>query len=83
MNSVMNAMRNNARYGRPDDYVTQIAGKYAALEIDAIKAAAGEILNPKALTWVIVGDREEIEGQIRAANLGDIYFMDEDGNILE
>ncbi len=83
MGSVMGAMMSNERFGRGDDYVPSLSAKYAALNVDAVMASAKQNLNPNSMTWVIVGDRDAIEAQVRDANVGEIRFMDVDGNIVE
>jgi zinc protease len=38
------------------------------------------VIHPDQLVWVIVGDRAKIEPGIRELNLGEIHFIDADGN---
>jgi zinc protease len=48
-----------------------------------VQGAAENVLHPDKLTWLIVGDRKEIEEKIRGMNLGKVSIMDVDGNIIE
>ena len=51
-----------------------------ALSLTDTNEAAVEVVKPQSLTWVIVGDRSKIEQGIRDLNLGEIRFVDTDGN---
>ena len=37
------------------------------------------VINPDAMTWVIVGDRSKIEAGLRELNIGEIRVVDADG----
>ncbi|KFZ32108.1 peptidase M16 [Pseudidiomarina salinarum] len=50
-----------------------------ALELETIRDTAQQVLRPDALTWVIVGDLEKIEADIRSLNLGEVIKLDSDG----
>ncbi len=50
-----------------------------ALELETIRDTANQVLRPNALTWVIVGDLEQIEADIRSLNLGEVVKLDSDG----
>ena len=45
----------------------------------ALAQAAAKAIDPKALTWVIVGDLAKIEQPVRALNLGTVQVIDNDG----
>ena len=40
-------------------------------------------MRPENIIWVVVGDRAKIEAGIRELNLGEIAFLDADGNPVE
>jgi len=65
----------NARYGRPDDYVTSLKDEYEALGVDDLNEAADEVIHPQSLTWMIVGDLEKIEQEIREMDLGEVKVI--------
>ncbi|MEZ5921231.1 MAG: pitrilysin family protein [Parvularculaceae bacterium] len=69
---VLGSLVNSNRFGRPWNYPATLKEKYEALTLPDIKAAAKEVVDPAALTWIIVGDRAKIEAGIRALNLGSI-----------
>lgn len=82
-NSVLNSLLSNNRYGRSNDYVPSLKGQFQSLDIDEIKAEAQAHIHPGSLTWLIVGDRAQIEDGIRELDLGPIEVWDADGNVLE
>lgn len=69
------------RFGRPYDWITTLPGAYAALKPETITASA-QILQPDAMTWVVVGDLSKIEGKVRALNLGPVEVWDAEGHKL-
>jgi zinc protease len=82
-NAVMRALLSNQRFGRADDYVPTLKSRYEAIKLENVQGAAEKVLHPDKLTWLIVGDRKEIEDKIRGMNLGKVSIMDVDGNIIE
>ena len=81
--AVMGALLSNDRFGRDDDYVSTLKGKYESINLEGIQGAAEEVMHPGQLTWLIVGDRARIEDQVRELGLGEVRIMDTDGNIVE
>lgn len=81
--SVMGALLSNDRFGRPDDYVSSLKGQYENVNLEGVQGAAEEVMHPEKLTWLIVGDRAQIEPQLRELGLGEVQIMDTDGNIVE
>ena len=73
--AVLGALMSNARYGRPDGYVTSLKDKYEALSVDDLNEAADEVIHPRSLTWMIVGDLEKIEQPIREMDLGEVKVI--------
>jgi len=81
--SVLGTLMSNDRYGRPDNYVQSLKSRYEAINLDSVKASAKSILTPDRLTWVIVGDRQAIEEPVKSLGLGELKFLDVDGNLVE
>ena len=52
------------------------------MNVTEVNDVARALLAPDRLTWVIVGDLERIEADIRALNFGPVELMDADGNLL-
>ena len=70
-------------YDLPDDYWDQYVGNVRDLSLEQIEEAAGLIIKPDNLVWVVVGDRAKIEPRIRELELGEIILLDVDGNIVQ
>jgi zinc protease len=81
--AVMGALLSNDRFGRPDDYVSTLKGQYESVNLEGVQGAAEEVMHPDKLTWLIVGDRAQIEAQVRELGLGEVRIMDADGNIVD
>jgi len=71
------------RFGLPDDYYDTYAGEVRSLTIADLSDAADKVIHPGRLVWVIVGDRAVIEEGIKELGLGEIHYMDADGNELD
>jgi zinc protease len=69
-------------YGLPDSYLNDFVGKVNALSAADLQAAAGKLIHPDALTWVVVGDLAVIETGIRKLGLGEVTVLDADGNVI-
>ncbi|MBT7582314.1 MAG: insulinase family protein, partial [Kordiimonadaceae bacterium] len=78
--SLINYIMSNEHYNRPYNYAETLGVKYASLTPELLQSTAKETLRPDAMTWVIVGDLEKIEQNIRDLNLGDIEVWDANGN---
>ena len=72
---VLGSLMSSARYHRPWNYPETVKDKYESLSVSEIAATAKEVIHPKSLIWVIVGDREQIETGIRSLNLGPVTVM--------
>ena len=50
------------------------------MNLQQINAAAHAVVKPSQMVWVIVGDRSKIEKGISELKLGEIHFIDSEGN---
>jgi len=66
--NVLNALRTNALYGRPDNYWETLAPRYEALSSGAMDEAARAVLTPD-LVWVVVGDAAVVRPQLEALGM--------------
>ncbi len=80
IDSVGNSIISMVDFHWPDDYYNTMSSHIRALRTTDLDAAAKEVIHPDQLVWVIVGDRAKIEPGIRELNLGEIHFIDADGN---
>ncbi|MEZ0471757.1 M16 family metallopeptidase [Luteimonas salinilitoris] len=77
--AVLSEIGGIVRFGRSDDYVFRRRAEIEALTPGQVGAAAG-VIDPDALTWVVVGDLKQIEQPIRELELGVVSIVDADGH---
>lgn len=70
-------------YELPDDYWDHYASSVRNVTADQVKDSAKDVIKPDNFIWVVVGDREKIESRVRELELGEITFLDGDGNVVE
>ncbi|MBS1855885.1 MAG: insulinase family protein [Acidobacteria bacterium] len=80
VDSVANSILDIVQFGLPDDYYEAYARKVRALNLDAVSGVAKSTLRPGSLVWVVIGDRKTIEAPVRELALGEVKFLDADGN---
>ncbi|WP_217910614.1 M16 family metallopeptidase [Paraburkholderia youngii] len=80
--SVIGAVDSIVKYGRPDDYVQTLEQRIEAVSVSSAQAAIDEIVKPRALTWVIVGDLKKIEQPVRELGLGKVHVLDAEGRLV-
>ena len=67
--NVLNALRTNVLYGRPDNYWETLGPRYQALTAEAMDAAARRIVRDAEFTWVVVGDAAVVRPQLESLGL--------------
>ena len=77
--AVSNQVISNLRYNRPDNYVETRLAEVNGLTPSDVQAVASQYFNPKALTWLVIGDLSKIKDKIAALNIGPITVLDSDG----
>ena len=68
--AVLGSMLSNQRFGRDDSYVESLTDRYEGLDLEDVHEAAENVMHVDRLTWLIVGDREKIESDLRGMELG-------------
>jgi zinc protease len=68
------------QFGLPDDYYETFSRKVRSLDVPAVTDAAKSTIRADNLVWVVVGDRAKIEASVRQLGLGEVKFLDADGN---
>ena len=63
------------RYDLPDNYHETYASKVRELTLADIGKAAGEVVHPDNLVWVVVGDRTKVEAGVRQLGLGEVHII--------
>lgn len=79
--AVSGSLAEMVRYGLPDDYWQTYPDKVRGLSDEEISEAS-DIIKPNGMVWIVVGDRAKIEGKIAELELGEIQYLDADGNML-
>jgi zinc protease len=80
IDEVGNSILEIVRFGLPDDYYDTFVRKVQSLNVQAVTDTAKSTIRPDNLVWVVVGDRSKIEAPIRELGLGEVKFLDADGN---
>jgi zinc protease len=62
-------------YKLPDDYFSKYVQNIQAVTSDDVQRVARKYIQPGRFIVVVVGDRQQIEPQVRAQNLGDIKVV--------
>ncbi len=81
--AVSNSLVQMVRYGYEDDYWDEYPERVRGLTLREVSDAAKEYVNPDGLIWVVVGDREKIEEEVRSLEFGPVTLLDENGNPVD
>jgi zinc protease len=76
------SMMASDNYGLPLDYAETATDRINAVSLDAVNQRARETVRPDELTWLVIGDLEKVEDDIRALGYGDVEVWDGFGNPL-
>jgi predicted Zn-dependent peptidase len=77
-NAMVGYLRHITRFDHPYDWITTLPERYAAATPETVTSAAA-MLQPDAMTWVVVGDLSKIEAGVRALGLGEVEVWDAQG----
>jgi zinc protease len=78
--AVLGALGEMTRFDLPDDYWTTYAERVEGVTLKGVRNSADDVVQPDNLTWLVVGDREKIVEEIKELELGEVIFIDADGN---
>ena len=67
------------RFGLPDDYWDGYPDALRNLQPEQVEQGVASIIDPNEMVWVVVGDRAKIEEAIRASGIGELRYLDADG----
>ena len=70
-------------YDLPKDYFNQYAQVIEKVNADDVADVAKKYIHPDNMLFVIVGDVEKIEPGVQELNLGEIRYLDLDGNPVQ
>jgi len=80
-NAMVGYLRYVDRFDHPVNWIETLPDRYASLT-PGDTAQVSSLLDPEAMTWVIVGDLSQIEDNVRALNLGPVEVRAPDGSIV-
>jgi predicted Zn-dependent peptidase len=75
---VLGALLANRQFGRPDNYQALLPTIYREIDAAQIDAMARQYLSPDNLAIIVVGDRKQIDEQLKTLNLPIEYLSAED-----
>ncbi|MGH8528689.1 MAG: M16 family metallopeptidase [Nevskiales bacterium] len=70
--AVLGSLAEQVIYGLPEDYFNRFVSEVRGLRLAEVPPVAQRLLQPQALSWVIVGDLKRIEPEVRALQLGPV-----------
>jgi len=77
--AVLKSLESMVQYQRPDDYVQTLKARLEAVDAPAAQTALARVVKPDSMTWVIIGDRRQVEAPLRALNLAPVQVLDSNG----
>lgn len=75
LDHVMDSLVELVTFRLPDDYFQTAAQRAASVSCPEAQQAALQTIQPKNLTWIIVGDRAKLEAVLTASGLGEIRLQ--------
>jgi zinc protease len=76
LDHVMASLTEIVLFQLPVDYFQTIAQRVNSVTCTEARQAALQILRPKNITWIIVGDRSKIEAEVQKTGLGEIRLQE-------
>ncbi|HEY0446303.1 MAG TPA: pitrilysin family protein [Allosphingosinicella sp.] len=67
--SILGALRTIELLDRPDDYYETIADRYRGMTAQVLDQSARRVIDPRQLTWVVVGDAAKVRPQLQGLGL--------------
>jgi len=80
--AVLRSIAEMEEFGLSRDYFDTLAQRIRGMNVDQLNAAAKRVVQPGRVIWVVVGNKEAIQDGLRGLNLGPVYEIDPDGNII-
>ena len=80
--SVMSSLKETINYGRGADYLKTYPALLQNMSLEQVQNAAGKIIKPNNLIWVIVGDKVKIEKGINELNIGTVHYLSPQGKLI-
>jgi zinc protease len=80
--AVVDTLADIALFDLPPDFYDRFAAGIRGVDLDAVRSAARSLIPDQNHLWVIVGDREKIEADVRALNIGAVTVVGPNGDPL-
>ncbi|HMB52068.1 MAG TPA: hypothetical protein VKU40_02045, partial [Thermoanaerobaculia bacterium] len=80
---VSNAVQEIVRFGLPDDHWTRYPNRLHGLDLAGVQKSANETIEADKFVWIVVGDRAQVEQQVKDAGFTNIRFIDADGRPVQ
>jgi len=80
--TVLGHMVSNNNLERPQKSAEALQSKYDNMTPEMMAELAKSAFDPNAMVWVVVGDLNKIEADVKKLNLGDVEVWDTEGNKL-
>lgn len=81
--SVGNSISEIVRFGLEDDYYDRYAEEVRSIDLDEVSGAARRVVEPDRLVWIVVGDLDEVEENVRALGFGEVHRLNADGTLAD
>ncbi|GMV05640.1 MAG: hypothetical protein AMXMBFR53_19170 [Gemmatimonadota bacterium] len=80
--AVLGSLAEMEQYGLAEDYFDTLADRIRGMTLERINAVARRTVMPGRVIWVVVGDKASIQDGLKSLNLGPIFEIDADGNVI-
>ncbi len=82
LNAVEADIAEMVTYGLPDGYWNAYADEVRKVQLEDVRAMAGELIKADAHTWVIVGDAAKFKEKLAKLGIANVVMMDVNGQVL-
>lgn len=69
------SLREMVNFGLPEGWFDGYAARVRAVTAEDV-AAAGRLLRPGSVVWVVIGDRAKVEEKVRALGIAEVEVME-------
>jgi zinc protease len=81
--AVADSLAEMVRYDLGADYWSDYPARIRELTLPQLTSAAGSLMRPDGIVWVVIGDRDKVEAGIRELGFGEVHLITADGDRVE
>ncbi len=81
LSAVEGAASEIVKYNYPDNYYQTYSDKVKGLELAKVQDAARKLIKPEDISWVVVGDRAQVEEKLRSLGFGELVIINSNGEV--